>query len=98
MMCTWHCAMPLGIGRMTSYHNNPQTKQNSCISISRVFDRCSQLVNNLLNLGLKEVAAESVKEYGYSLDEILEQAEEPGLGNGGLGGSLLPVIWSLFPP
>ena len=69
---------------MTSYHNNP--KPNKTVAyLSAEFLIGPQLANNLLNLGLKEVAAESVKEYGYSLDEILEQAEEPGLGNGGLG-------------
>ena len=44
-----------------------------------------QLGNNLLNLGILEEAKDALDNYGYSLEEILEVAEEPGLGNGGLG-------------
>jgi len=44
-----------------------------------------QLGNNLLNLGLKGEAEEALNEYDLTLDEVLELAEEPGLGNGGLG-------------
>ena len=44
-----------------------------------------QLNNNLVNLGIREEAQEALKEYGYTLDQILDVAEEPGLGNGGLG-------------
>jgi glycogen phosphorylase len=43
------------------------------------------LANNLLNLGITEVTREVLRDLGYDLDEILEQEEEPGLGNGGLG-------------
>jgi starch phosphorylase len=43
------------------------------------------LGNNLLNLGLTEHAREAMMELGLKLDELLEQEEEPGLGNGGLG-------------
>src|SRR6476620_4483402 len=40
---------------------------------------------NLLNLGLTETAREAMQALGLDLDELLEQEEEPGLGNGGLG-------------
>ncbi len=43
------------------------------------------LANNLLNLGITEAAREAMSGFGYDLDEILAQEEEPGLGNGGLG-------------
>ncbi|MDB6175628.1 MAG: glycogen/starch/alpha-glucan phosphorylase [Chthoniobacteraceae bacterium] len=43
------------------------------------------LANNLLNLGITEPAREAMRGLGYDLDELLEQEEEPGLGNGGLG-------------
>src|SRR5512135_3586554 len=43
------------------------------------------LGNNLLNIGLTDKVREAVKELGQSLDDLLEQEEEPGLGNGGLG-------------
>ncbi len=43
------------------------------------------LANNLLNLGIAEEARRALKELGHDLDELIEQEEEPGLGNGGLG-------------
>ena len=43
------------------------------------------LGNNLLNLGITEAAREALAALGCDLDEILDQEEEPGLGNGGLG-------------
>ncbi|MDD4869003.1 MAG: glycogen/starch/alpha-glucan phosphorylase [Kiritimatiellae bacterium] len=43
------------------------------------------LGNNLLNMGIYDQAREAVDQLGLSLDELLEQEEEPGLGNGGLG-------------
>lgn len=44
-----------------------------------------QLGNNLINVGLFEQARQAVKEAGLNLYDLLEQEEEPGLGNGGLG-------------
>ncbi len=43
------------------------------------------LGNNLLNLGILEVARQAMEELGLDLETILEEEEEPGLGNGGLG-------------
>jgi starch phosphorylase len=43
------------------------------------------LGNNLINLGIYDKVRKAVEELGFSLDELLEQEEEPGLGNGGLG-------------
>src|SRR5215813_2814872 len=43
------------------------------------------LKNNILNLGVGEQMEQALKELGLSLEEISEQEEEPGLGNGGLG-------------
>lgn len=43
------------------------------------------LGNNLINLGLYNVIKQAVEELGLSLPDLLEQEEEPGLGNGGLG-------------
>ncbi|MEI6674570.1 MAG: glycogen/starch/alpha-glucan phosphorylase [Verrucomicrobiota bacterium] len=43
------------------------------------------LANNLLNLGIVEPTRQALSELGLSLDEVLEQEEDPGLGNGGLG-------------
>jgi len=43
------------------------------------------LGNNLLCLGITEQTREAVKALGQDLDDLLDQEEEPGLGNGGLG-------------
>jgi glycogen phosphorylase len=43
------------------------------------------LANNLLSLGLTETARQAMAELGLALDDLIEQEEEPGLGNGGLG-------------
>ncbi|HEY0338038.1 MAG TPA: glycogen/starch/alpha-glucan phosphorylase, partial [Burkholderiales bacterium] len=40
---------------------------------------------NLLNLGITEPVREAMHDLGLDLDDLLEQEEEPGLGNGGLG-------------
>ncbi|NJN04340.1 MAG: glycogen/starch/alpha-glucan phosphorylase [Leptolyngbyaceae cyanobacterium RM1_1_2] len=44
-----------------------------------------QLGNNLINLDIYDKVEQAVQELGLSLDKLLEQEEEPGLGNGGLG-------------
>ncbi|HNQ90742.1 MAG TPA: glycogen/starch/alpha-glucan phosphorylase [Verrucomicrobiota bacterium] len=43
------------------------------------------LGNNLLCLGLEEAVREAMAQLGLDLDRLLDQEEEPGLGNGGLG-------------
>ncbi len=43
------------------------------------------LSSNLLNLGLQDQARQAMSDLGMDLDKVLEQEEEPGLGNGGLG-------------
>jgi starch phosphorylase len=43
------------------------------------------LGNSLVNLGLLPAAEEAVSSVGHDLSTLLEQEEEPGLGNGGLG-------------
>jgi glycogen phosphorylase len=43
------------------------------------------LGNNLVNLGIFERVKQCVTELGVNLDDLLQQEEEPGLGNGGLG-------------
>jgi len=44
-----------------------------------------QLGNNLINLGLYDPVNQAMQELGLDLKALLEQEEEPGLGNGGLG-------------
>jgi starch phosphorylase len=43
------------------------------------------LGNVLLNLGIEPQVRQAVEEMGLNLEDLLEQEEEPGLGNGGLG-------------
>lgn len=43
------------------------------------------LANNLVNLGITETAQEAGEELDLDFTAILEEEEEPGLGNGGLG-------------
>src|SRR5919201_540321 len=43
------------------------------------------LGNGLINLGIWEAVEETLSRLGQDLSNILEQEEEPGLGNGGLG-------------
>lgn len=43
------------------------------------------LGNNLINLHLYETTRQAMAELGFSLQELLDKEEEPGLGNGGLG-------------
>ena len=43
------------------------------------------LLNNLINLGLREEFEQSATEAGLDLQQIIDHEEEPGLGNGGLG-------------
>jgi starch phosphorylase len=43
------------------------------------------LENNLVNLGLRKEAEAACQELGLSLDALIAEEPEPGLGNGGLG-------------
>jgi len=44
-----------------------------------------QLGRNLVSLGIHDATAAALKSMGQDLDDLIEQEEEPGLGNGGLG-------------
>jgi starch phosphorylase len=43
------------------------------------------LANNLINLGIYEETEQAMQQLGIDLNTLIEQEEEPGLGNGGLG-------------
>lgn len=43
------------------------------------------LGNNLINLGIYDAVRQAITELGLDFDELLQQEDEPGLGNGGLG-------------
>jgi starch phosphorylase len=44
-----------------------------------------QLGNNLLSMGLEKQFEEAAERSGILLKDMIDQEEEPGLGNGGLG-------------
>ena len=41
--------------------------------------------NYLINLGIRDIAAESMSDFGTDIEDIFECEPDPGLGNGGLG-------------
>jgi starch phosphorylase len=43
------------------------------------------LANNLINLGIYDETDRAMRKLGIDLNVLIEQEEEPGLGNGGLG-------------
>jgi starch phosphorylase len=43
------------------------------------------LANNLINLGLYDLAEKGLRDYDIELSDVLEREADPGLGNGGLG-------------
>ena len=43
------------------------------------------LDNALLNLGLKDPYNEAINKLGFTLEDLLEQERDAGLGNSGLG-------------
>lgn len=65
----------------TYFHQESRT----VVYLSAEYLMGPQLGNNLINLGLMETARKAVAAMGFTLDELLEHEEEPGLGNGGLG-------------
>ncbi len=70
------------ISSATAYYD--QGARTVCY-LSAEFLMGPHLGNNLVNMGIYDTVAEVVEELGMSLDDLLAQEEEPGLGNGGLG-------------
>ncbi len=73
--------------QMMTYHLAPEVcnTQKEIAYLSAEFLIGPQLDNNLLNLGIQKEAKEALHRFDLTLEEVLELAEEPGLGNGGLG-------------
>jgi len=55
------------------------------------------LGNNLLNLGAFDAAKQAMEELGFNFEDMLDQEEEPGLGNGGLGRLAACYVDSEYP-
>ncbi len=62
-----------------------ERQARSVCYLSAEFLMGPQLGNNLVNLGIYGEVEQAMKSLGLELEELLEQEEEPGLGNGGLG-------------
>ncbi|MEB3292856.1 MAG: glycogen/starch/alpha-glucan phosphorylase [Synechococcales bacterium] len=62
-----------------------ETGARTVCYLSAEFLMGPHLGNNLVNLGIYHVVKQAMEELGLHLEELLEQEEEPGLGNGGLG-------------
>jgi starch phosphorylase len=71
-----------GIRTLETYH---EQDARIVAYLSAEFLPGPHLANNLLNLGIADQTRQAMDELGISLDQLVEEEEEPGLGNGGLG-------------
>ncbi len=71
------------INTVETYSNDPGIRIVSYLSAEFLLG--PHLGNNLINLGITEKVSNALKALDKNLDELIEQEEEPGLGNGGLG-------------
>ena len=62
-----------------------QQRSRTVAYLSAEFLIGPHLGNNLVNLGIYHEVKQAVTELGMDFDDLLQQEEEPGLGNGGLG-------------
>jgi starch phosphorylase len=60
-------------------------KQRTVVYLSAEYLIGPQLGSNLQALGIEGSARKALEGTGFTLDDLLEHEEEPGLGNGGLG-------------
>ncbi|OYY94588.1 MAG: glycogen phosphorylase [Hydrogenophilales bacterium 28-61-23] len=65
--------------------NYKRSKARTVCYFSAEFLLGPHLGNNILNLGLWDNLAEAMRRMGLDMEAILQQEQEPGLGNGGLG-------------
>ncbi|MCX5962790.1 MAG: glycogen/starch/alpha-glucan phosphorylase [Cyanobacteria bacterium] len=62
-----------------------EQKNRTVCYLSAEFLLGPHLGNNLINLGLYDKMKQAIQELGLDFDSLIDQEEEPGLGNGGLG-------------
>jgi glycogen phosphorylase len=61
-------------------------QQQRCVCyLSAEFLMGPHLGNNLINLGIYDQVKQAIEDLCIDFESLLEQEEEPGLGNGGLG-------------
>lgn len=61
------------------------SKEKSVSYLSAEFLIGPQLLSNMINLGISEEMHQAIEELGLNFDIVVNQEQEPGLGNGGLG-------------
>ena len=66
-----------------SVHSSKNVRRVYYFSLEYLMGRV--LSNNLVNLGLREVAGAALKSLGQDLEAVTEEEADMGLGNGGLG-------------
>jgi starch phosphorylase len=85
-MALAHCVRDRLVERWISTSQNYKGKDVRVVCyLSAEFLTGPHLGNNLINLGIYEEANKAMKKLGIDLNTLIEQEEEPGLGNGGLG-------------
>jgi len=62
-----------------------ENKSRIVCYLSAEFLMGPHLLNNLINIGMRDEFIQAAEETGLDLEQIIEHEEEPGLGNGGLG-------------
>ena len=70
---------------ITTARSYLEQERRSVVYLSAEYLLGPHLGNNLIELGIMDETRQAMGELGLDLDELLEQEEEPGLGNGGLG-------------
>lgn len=64
-------------------HHSADTRRAYYFSLEYLIGRV--LLNNLHNSGIYEATRDALKELGQNLDDLLDEEDDMGLGNGGLG-------------
>ena len=64
-------------------HNDERVRRVYYLSLEYLMGR--MLNNNISNAGLRDAAEEALSTLGLKLDELAEEEDDMGLGNGGLG-------------
>jgi starch phosphorylase len=85
-MALAHCVRDRLVERWISTVQNYHAQDVRIVCyLSAEFLTGPHLANNLINLGIYEQAKEAMQNLDIDLQALIEQEEEPGLGNGGLG-------------
>ena len=70
---------------MSTVHNYRAQDVRVVCYLSAEFLTGPHLANNLINLDIYKETEQAMRQLGLDLNVLMEQEEEPGLGNGGLG-------------